>query len=87
LNSDDDLLAQDAFYHSQQESPILREKSYEQKLRLMSAAELVQELGTLKWHYALFKDQKKFQKICQVELEIASRKGSLASSQSSGIER
>lgn len=63
-----------------------KDNSYEQKLRTMSTSELIQELGTLKWHYALFKESKKFEMICAVELEIARRKGSLKPTRSNGAE-
>jgi hypothetical protein len=64
-----------------------KKRIYEKKLRTMSTTELIQELGTLKWHYALFKDQRKFERICAVELELAKRKGSLAPSMNSGVVR
>jgi hypothetical protein len=63
------------------------EVSYDQKLRTMSTSELIQELVTLKWHYALFKENKKYDMICAVELEIARRKGSLKPSINNGVER
>ena len=63
------------------------EVPYDQKLRTMSTSELIQERGTLKWHYALFKENKKFDMICAVELEIARRKGSLKPSIHNGVER
>ncbi len=64
-----------------------KEKSFEQKLRTMSTSELIQELGTLKWHYALFHDKKKFEMACAVEMEIARRKGSLQASRNNGAQR
>ncbi len=63
------------------------QKSFEQRLRSMSTSELIQELGTLKWHYALLKDKKKFEMACAVEMEIARRKGSLSPSKSNSAER
>lgn len=34
-------------------------RTYEHKLRSMSTSDLLGELSTLKWHYALFQDEKK----------------------------
>jgi hypothetical protein len=64
-----------------------KEKSYDQKLRSMSTSELIQELATMKWHYALFHDKKKFDMACAVEMEIARRKGSLEPSLNNGAKR
>ena len=62
-------------------------KSYEQRLRAMSTSELIQELATMKWHYALFHDKKKFEMVCAVEMEIARRKGSLEPSLNNALRR
>lgn len=64
-----------------------KEKQYEQKLRRLSTSELIQELATLKWHYALFHDKRKFDMACTVEMEIARRKGSLEPSLNNGAKR
>ena len=63
-----------------------KEKPYDQKLRTMSTSELIQEMCTLKWHYSLFKDKKKFEMACVVEMEIARRKGSLKPSLNNGAQ-
>jgi hypothetical protein len=64
-----------------------REKPYDQKLRAMSTPELIQELATMKWHYALFQDKKKFDMVCAIEMEIARRKGRLEPSINNGTKR
>ncbi len=79
---------QDNFF--QQEASSLgkpKEVKYEQKLRSLSTSELIQELATLKWHYALFHDKRKFDMACTVEMEIARRKGSLEPSLNNGTKR
>jgi ribosomal protein L29 len=53
------------------------ECSYEEKLRAMSDSELVQELNTLKWHYALFKDEKRHEMVSLVETEIRRRRAGI----------
>ena len=70
---------------SSQDKP--KEIHYEQKLRSLSTSELIQELATLKWHYALFHDKRKFDMACAVEMEIARRKGSLEPSLNNGAKR
>jgi hypothetical protein len=49
-------------------------RTYEHKLRSMSTSELLGELSTLKWHYALFQDKKKHEMANLIETEIARRK-------------
>ncbi|MDH2900555.1 MAG: hypothetical protein PXY39_06245 [archaeon] len=86
--SSDPSLNQDNFF--QQEASSLgkpKEVKYEQKLRSLSTSELIQELATLKWHYALFHDKRKFDMACAVEMEIARRKGSLEPSLNNGTKR
>jgi hypothetical protein len=64
-----------------------RRKPYDKKLRAMSTPELIQELATMKWHYALFQDKKKFDMVCAIEMEIARRKGRLEPSINNGAKR
>jgi len=61
---------------NQQESSTAKEDnvSFEQKLRTMSTSELMLELGTLKWHYTLLKDNAKLEKITAIEIELTRRK-------------
>jgi hypothetical protein len=47
---------------------------FKQKLQSTSTSELDRELGTLKWHYMLFEDDKKLEMIRAIEQEIARRK-------------
>ena len=89
MDSDPKRDQQDNFFQQEASSSQYepKEKSFERKLRTMSTSELIQELGTLKWHYSLFHDKKKFDMACAVEMEIAMRKGSLKPSLNNGAER
>ena len=40
-------------------------------MRSMSTSELLGELTTLKWHYALFGDEKRHEMVSLIEKEIA----------------
>jgi hypothetical protein len=87
VETDPDIDRGDYYKQGASSPQELKEKSYEQKLRTMSTSELIQELATMKWHYALFRDKRKFEMACAVELEIARRKGSLEPSLSNGAKR
>jgi peptide methionine sulfoxide reductase MsrB len=67
MNNYDNISKQE-FSLSQQKQ---KEKPYDQKIRSLSTPELIQELATMRWHYALFHDKKKFEMACAVEMEIA----------------